>query len=182
MPKVSASLPGRTWKNGFFSIGSHASTPTYPCGTSSVPSTLKRTRQTPSRPGLTRQRWPQAKHCTAPPSLRSISASAAGTLYSCSISLSELRRDLSCSTSRGMRMLRLYFTHVLVAATPASPFFCAIAEATQASQLQERIGNLPHLPLAIHAGDRRLPLGQQNIAALQLVCVIVAHVRPTIDM
>src|SRR5438552_414747 len=83
-------------------MGSQASTPTYPCGTSSVPSSLNRTRQTPSRPGLTRHRCPHAKHCTAPPSLRSISASAAGTLYSCSISLRELRRALSCKTSRGM--------------------------------------------------------------------------------
>src|SRR5947207_3494680 len=102
MPKVSASDPGKTWKNGFFSIGSHASAPTYPCGTRSVPLSLNRTRQTPSRPGRTTHRCPHAKHCTAPSGLRSISASAAGTLYLCSVCLRDCRRCLSCKTSRGI--------------------------------------------------------------------------------
>jgi hypothetical protein len=76
IPNVSVSLPGRQWKNGFFSVGSHCSAATYPAGANSVPSLLKRTLQMPRRPGFTRQRWPHAKQRTAPPASCSINSAS----------------------------------------------------------------------------------------------------------
>ena len=71
MPNESALAPGSAWKKGFFSTGSSCRPATYPNGTLSVPASLKRTRQMPSRPGGITQRWPQAKQRTRPFSSRS---------------------------------------------------------------------------------------------------------------
>src|ERR1035441_3010408 len=64
MPKLKARAPGRAWKKGFISIGSQNTALTYPVGAYSVPSRLKRTLQTPAKPGGMGQRCPQAKHST----------------------------------------------------------------------------------------------------------------------
>ena len=62
IPNETVGRPGRTWKKGFFSIGSHCAPATYPHGTRSFPPELNRTLQTPACPSKMGQQCPHAVH------------------------------------------------------------------------------------------------------------------------
>src|ERR1017187_3241159 len=108
MPKLKARAPGRAWKKGFFSMGSQYTALTYPVGAYSVPPLLKRTLQTPAKPGGMGQRWPQAKHSTRwdkPPGLSIARHNSAGAVWraSCAASVSIGIPDLIVTPGAGWK-------------------------------------------------------------------------------